>query len=106
MRYSREFISGQVRKAAGALEPWLQNSIEGKVDVHGGKLVIPLDHLYQEDDISFARLKGNDRIVVEVLKSCTDKNKEKSLDLHLCLTCKHHKGGALPYNYCDHACMD
>lgn len=50
------------------------------------KLAILLQHRYTKTNLYFAGLKGEDRIIAEVLKCCKD------LELHLCILTKHQIG--------------
>lgn len=70
-------------KAEAALGPWLEEATDGNLNVFSGKLAIPLKRKYTARNLSFARLKGDDRIVAEVLRDCRDTKKEKWPDLHL-----------------------
>lgn len=97
----REFIPIQVPEAEAALKPWLKEVIEGKLQVFGRKLVIPLQQKYTESILSFAGLKRSDRILVEVLKNCRDENKDTWLDFHLCRVIRSRFGSASPCDECD-----
>ncbi|CAM6105820.1 unnamed protein product [Calypogeia fissa] len=68
------------QKAEAALEPWLEEAMERKMSIFGGKL--------------------------EVLKGCRDKNNDELLDLHLCPVTKYQYGDASPRGYWDHDCDD
>ncbi|CAM6088083.1 unnamed protein product [Calypogeia fissa] len=88
----RGLIRGKVQKVEEALKPWLQEAIEGRPHTFGAKIAIPLQHKYTEENLSFGCLKGDDSIMANVLKECRDQNREKWLELYLCLVTKHQSG--------------
>ena len=85
-------ISCKVREAEAALQPWVQDVMKENFTIFSKKLAIPLEHKYKAIELSFAKLKGDDNTVAEVLKSCRDKGGERLLDLHLCLVTKFQHG--------------
>lgn len=92
---SREFLNA-VSRTEAALLPWLEDLKADNPDTPQ-KLVIPLEHDYRDSEsdamnVSFAGLKGHDRVVVELLRSCgagAGGNADCSLQLHLCTLTKH-----------------
>ena len=86
--FQSDFIASRVNRVQVALQPWLKAVTEGRLNIFGRKLAIPLQHKYKKDNLSFDGLKGEDNIVAELLKTYNEKNEEK-LDLHLCLVSKH-----------------
>lgn len=96
------YIFNRVAKVEAALQPWLEEATEGKLNIFSGKLAIPLRHKYTGESLSFDGLKGVDSIVAGLLKDSRGTKKEKLLDLYLCRVSKYKIG----YSYSDDYCED
>jgi hypothetical protein len=56
-----------IKKVLGSIKAWVQNGSGPQ------KLVMPLEHQYCEQSLSFDRLKGRDIAAVDVLRQAADK---------------------------------
>ncbi|KAG0556322.1 hypothetical protein KC19_11G044100 [Ceratodon purpureus] len=91
-------FSAQLARVEAALRPWEVLMTDGAsregASFLTDKLAIPLQHKYTKKNLSFAGLKGVDRVVARVLKNCRDGSGKRWLDLHLCILTLHKTGVA------------
>lgn len=89
-------------KACELLSDCIQDLNTWEEDEDGPeKLVWKLEHQYTETNLTFSRLKGNDRAAVQALRSIRDRETGMELlDMYLVLMEKHESGEPEDYN-CD-----
>ncbi|EFJ37980.1 hypothetical protein SELMODRAFT_437525 [Selaginella moellendorffii] len=102
VRSNTKFIDVDARKlphyvsAVGSVQSQMKEWAEETRRVTSPILAIPLGHQYSNNSLSFAGLKGHDRVVGALVLSCAS-----FLDVHLCMLVKHSTGYDTDYGRCE-----